>query len=230
MAFLIGVVGGSGSGKTTLSEALGRRLGERAAMIAEDSYYGEHADRPGFDPATFDFDDVASRDHALMARDLRTLKDGGTAQVPHYDFVTHRRLPGQATAVGPVEVVIVEGLHLFCTPAVADLFDLKVYVHTPSDIRFIRRLIRDQAERGRTADSVVNQYLATVRPAHLRQVEPGRTMADITILDEAGAVRLTDPTTVERLIAPVLSDSRVAHFLAQEMSVSSGLPNGVPPV
>lgn len=213
MAFLIGVVGGSGSGKTTISDALARRLGPRAAMIAEDSYYGEYADDPDFDPTTFDFDVVSSRDHVLMARDLKALKAGGSVQAPHYDFVTHRRLAGQATEVGPVEVVIVEGLHLFCTPEVAELFDLKVYVHTPSDIRFIRRLIRDQAERGRTADSVVNQYLATVRPAHLRQVEPSRIQADITILDEAGAVRLTDPTTVEHLIAPILHDPRLASLI-----------------
>ena len=213
MAFLIGVVGGSGSGKTTISEALARRLGARAAMIAEDSYYGEWADTPGFDPTTFDFDVVSSRDHVLMAADLKALKAGGAASVPHYDFVTHRRLPGEATEVGPVDVVIVEGLHLFCTPEVADLFDLKVYVHTPSDVRFIRRLIRDQAERGRTADSVVSQYLATVRPAHLRQVEPSRIQADITILDEAGAVRLTDPGTVDHLIAPILHDPRVEAFI-----------------
>lgn len=213
MALLIGVVGGSGSGKTTIAQALARRLGSRAAMIAEDSYYGEHADLPGFDPATFDFDVVSSRDHALMAADLAALKAGGRAGVPHYDFVTHRRLAGQATEVGPVDVVIVEGLHLFCTPAVAALFDLKVYVHTPSDIRFIRRLIRDQAERGRTADSVVSQYLATVRPAHLRQVEPGRIQADITILDEAGAVRLTDPATVEPLVAPILHHPALLPFI-----------------
>ncbi|WP_296815448.1 uridine kinase [Brevundimonas sp.] len=213
MAFLIGIVGGSGSGKTTIAQALARRLGGRAVLIAEDSYYGEYADEPWFDPATFDFDDVASRDHALMAGHLAELKAGGAVDVPHYDFVTHRRLPGEATATGPAEVVIVEGLHLFCTPEVAALFDLRVFVDTPADVRFIRRLIRDQAERGRTWESVVAQYLATVRPAHVRQIEPSRTGAEIVILDEAAAVRLEDPTSVDRLVAPILADPRMARLL-----------------
>ncbi len=125
----------------------------------------------------------------------------------------YRRLAGEATPVGPVEVVIVEGLHLFCTPAVADQFDIKVFVDTPADIRFIRRLIRDQAERGRTWDSVVSQYLGTVRPAHLRQIEPSRTEAELVILDEAGAVRLEDETAVERLIAPLLTDPRLKSII-----------------
>ena len=213
MTLLIGIVGGSGSGKTTIAQAIQRRLGERAVMIAEDSFYGDWGADPAFDAATFDFDDVASRDHALMASQLAALKAGERVQVPVYDFVTHRRLADQSTALGPAEVVIVEGLHLFCTPAVASQFDLKVFVDTPADVRFIRRLIRDQAERGRSWDSVVAQYLSTVRPAHVRQVEPSRTQAEIVILDEAAAVRLTDPTSVDRLIAPILADPRMKCHL-----------------
>ena len=125
-----------------------------------------------------------------------------------------RRLGDRATPAGPAEVVIVEGLHLFCTPGVSELFDLKVFIDTPPDVRFIRRLIRDQAERGRSWDSVVAQYLATVRPAHVRQIEPSRTQAEIVILDEAAAVRLSDPTSVDRLIAPILADPRVKFLIA----------------
>jgi uridine kinase len=213
MTLLIGIVGGSGSGKTTIAHAIQRRLGERAVMIAEDSFYGDWGADPAFNAATFDFDDVASRDHSLMASQLAALKAGEQVQVPVYDFVTHRRLADQSTAVGPAEVVIVEGLHLFCTPEVASQFDLKVFVDTPADVRFIRRLIRDQAERGRSWDSVVAQYLSTVRPAHVRQVEPSRTQAEIVILDEAAAVRLTDPTSVDRLIAPILADPRMKCHL-----------------
>lgn len=215
MTLLIGIVGGSGSGKTTIAHALSRRLGDRAVMIAEDSYYGDWGADPRFDPTAFDFDDVASRDHRLMAEQLAVLKAGGRADVPVYDFVTHRRLAGQATPTGPAEVVIVEGLHLFCTPEVADLFDIKVFVDTPPDVRFIRRLIRDQAERGRSWDSVVAQYLATVRPAHVRQIEPSRAQAEIVILDEAAAVRLTDPTSVDRLVAPLLADPRLKKFFVE---------------
>ena len=214
MTLLIGIVGGSGSGKTTIAHALARRLGDRAVMIAEDSFYGDWGAEPGFDPATFDFDDVASRDHALMAEQLAALKAGGRVEVPVYDFVTHRRLGDRATPAGPAEVVIVEGLHLFCTPGVSELFDLKVFIDTPPDVRFIRRLIRDQAERGRSWDSVVAQYLATVRPAHVRQIEPSRAEAEIVILDEAAAVRLSDPTSVDRLIAPILADPRVKFLIA----------------
>lgn len=213
MTLLIGIVGGSGSGKTTIAHALARRLGDKAVMIAEDSYYGDWGAEPGFDPAAFDFDAVASRDHVLMADQLAALKDGKRVEVPVYDFVTHRRLSGQSTSVGPAEVVIVEGLHLFCTPEVSEQFDLRVFVDTPADIRFIRRLIRDQAERGRTWDSVVAQYLATVRPAHVRQIEPSRAGAEIVIRDEAAAVRLEDPTSVDRLIAPILADPRVKFFV-----------------
>lgn len=209
MALLIGIVGGSGSGKTTIARALAQRLGDTAVVIAEDSYYGDWGAEPGFDPTTFDFDDVASRDHDLLAEHLSALKADRRVDVPVYDFVTHRRLAQTVTAVGPVPVVIVEGLHLFCTPAVADLFDLRVFVDTPADVRFIRRLIRDQAERGRSWDSVVHQYLGTVRPAHLRQVEPSRTRAELVILDEAGAVRLDKATNVDRLIAPILADPRL---------------------
>lgn len=211
MAFLIGIAGGSGSGKTTAAEALARRLGPRALLLAEDAYYAEVADRPSFDPAIYDFDDVAARDHGLMAEHLAELKRGGRVEAPAYDFVAHRRVAGGPA--GPAEVVIVEGLHLFCTPEVAALFDLKVFVDTPADIRFIRRLIRDQAERGRTAESVIAQYLRTVRPAHLRQVEPSRTAAEIVLLDEAAAVRLTDPAAAERMIAPILADPRLRPFL-----------------
>jgi len=213
MTLLIGIVGGSGSGKTTIAQALAARLGAAAAMIAEDSYYGDWGGDAGFDPTTFDFDDVASRDHGLLAAHLTNLRAGGQVEVPVYDFVTHRRLANQSTPVGPVRAVIVEGLHLFCTPEVADLFDVRVFVDTPADIRFIRRLIRDQAERGRSWDSVVNQYLGTVRPAHLRQVEPSRTRAEIVILDEAGSVRLDNGSGVERLIAPLLADPRIKSLM-----------------
>jgi len=213
MSLIIGIVGGSGSGKTTVARALAARLGDQAAMIAEDSYYGDWGAEPDFDPSTFDFDDVAARDHDLLAHHLAILKGGGRVEVPVYSFVTHRRLAGESTTVGPVDVVIVEGLHLFCTPEVADQFDLKVFIDTPGDIRFIRRLIRDQAERDRSWESVVNQYLGTVRPAHLRQVEPSRTAAEIVILDEAGAVRLENPASVERLVAPLLADPRIKSII-----------------
>lgn len=205
MAVLIAITGGSGSGKSTLAEALVEALPPgAAAIVREDWYYRDSASLPDFDAATFDFDHVAARDHVLMARDLAELKAGRPVTAPVYSFIHHGREPG-GQAVAAASVVVVEGTHCLCTPEVADLFDLKVFVDTPADIRFIRRLLRDQTERGRSAQSVIDQYLATVRPGHERFTEPSRAAADFIVADATAAVRLDAPDAVSRLIAPVLA-------------------------
>ena len=212
MPILIAITGGSGSGKSTLAEALVASLAPgTAVLMREDSYYRDAASLPGFDAATFDFDDVTARDHDLMIRDLRALKSGQDIVAPVYSFIHHGREPG-GERVRAAEVVIVEGTHVLCTPDLVDLFDIRVFVDTPADIRFIRRLLRDQSERGRTADSVVAQYLATVRPGHERLTEPSRVRADFIIADATAAVRLEDTQAVVRLAAPVL-----AHPLLQAL-------------
>lgn len=213
MSILIAITGGSGSGKSTLAEALVSALPDGSAvLLREDSYYRDAADLPDFDPHTFDFDDVAARDHALMIRDLATLKAGGGITAPIYSFIRHGREPG-GEAVAAAEVVVVEGTHVLCTPALVSLFDIRVFVDTPADIRFIRRLLRDQAERGRTAESVIDQYLATVRPGHERLTEPSRLNADFVVADATAAVRLDDPQAVVRLAAPVLAHPLLAALL-----------------
>lgn len=213
MAILIAITGGSGSGKSTLAEAVVSSLPDGAAvLVREDSYYKDAAALPGFDPATFDFDDVAARDHALMITDLKALKSGRGVTAPVYSFIHHGREPG-GEPIAPAEVVIVEGTHVLCTPELTALFDIRVFVDTPADIRFIRRLLRDQSERGRSADSVVAQYLATVRPGHERLTEPSRTHADFIVADATAAVRLEDPQAVVRLAAPVLAHPLLAPFL-----------------
>jgi uridine kinase len=212
MAILIAITGGSGSGKSTLAEALVSALPDGAAvLVREDSYYKDAAALPGFDAATFDFDDVAARDHDLMIADLKALKAGRSVTAPVYSFIHHGREPG-GEPIPASQVVIVEGTHVLCTPEMTALFDIRVFVDTPADIRFIRRLLRDQAERGRSADSVVAQYLATVRPGHERLTEPSRTHADFIVADATAAVRLEDPQAVVRLAAPVL-----AHPLLQAL-------------
>lgn len=217
MAILIGITGGSGSGKSTLAEALHAALPSgRAVLLREDSYYIDAAALPGFDPAAFDFDDVAARDHELMAADLAELKAGRDIIAPVYSFIHHGREPG-GQPVTAADVVIVEGTHVLCTPAVADLFDIRIFVDTPADIRFIRRLLRDQAERGRTPESVIHQYLATVRPGHERLTEPSRVHADFIIADATAAVRLTDPQAVVRLAAPVLAHPLLAPLLSSQV-------------
>lgn len=208
---LIAVAGGSGSGKSTLAEALQTRLPEGTVrVVIEDAYYGDYGGTPGFDAATFDFDDVAAKDHGRLMQDLAALRAGETVEGPVYCFETHRRKP-ETEVLSPAPLIVVEGAHLLCTPDLAALFDLRIFVDTPDDVRFIRRLIRDQKHRGRTADSVINQYLATVRPAHLRLIEPSRTLADIIVQDDCGAVEPpVSPTTMDRLLQDVL-----AHPLLQ---------------
>ena len=205
MTILIAITGGSGSGKSTLAEALISCLPEgTSALIREDSYYKDAASVEGFDPATHDFDHVDARDHALLIRDLEQLKNGQDIVAPLYSFITHGREDG-GEPIKAAEVVVIEGTHLLCNSALAALFDIKVFVDTPADIRFIRRLLRDQVERGRTADSVVNQYLLTVRPGHEAFTQPSRIHADFVVADTTAAVRLVDQDAVMRLVAPVLT-------------------------
>ena len=212
MSLLIAITGGSGSGKSTLAQALAAALGpDQAVVVLEDWYYVDAAALPDFDASTFDFDHVAARDHALLARHLADLKAGRAVEAPIYSLIHHGRDPGGAP-VPALPVVIVEGIHLLATPEVAALFDLKVFVDTPADIRFIRRLLRDQAERGRTAQSVIDQYLKTVRPGHERFTEPGRALADFVVADQTAAVVLEDRSAVDRLVAPVLAHTLLAPF------------------
>lgn len=210
---LIAVAGGSGSGKSTLAEALRARLPAGAVrVVIEDAYYGDWGGGAGFDAATFDFDDISAKDHDLLAQHLRALKSGQAVDGPIYCFSTHRRKP-ETERLDPSAVIVVEGAHLLCTPALAAIFDLRVFVDTPADVRFIRRLIRDQRERDRTAASVISQYLTTVRPAHERFIEPSRSLADIVIADERGAVVPDDPAELDRLLEPVLADPRLRAFV-----------------
>jgi uridine kinase len=214
MALLIAIVGGSGSGKSTLAHALRDRLpGGAVTLVSEDAYYGDWGANAAFDPMAFDFDDVAARDHDLLADHLAALKAGESVEGPVYSFVTHRRQPGGQT-LSAAPLIVVEGAHLLCSQRLIDLFDLKVFIHTPPDVRFIRRLLRDQHERGRTVASVVGQYLATVRPAHLRLIEPSRSDADLVIDDDTAALVPDNPAEIDRLIEPVLQHPMVKAALA----------------
>jgi len=214
MTILIAITGGSGSGKSTLAEALVSSLPDGVAtLLREDSYYLDAASVPGFDAATHDFDDVAARDHDLLISDLTSLKSGQAITAPVYSFI-HPGGEPQGEAISATDVIVVEGTHLLCTPALAALFDIKVFVDTPADIRFIRRLLRDQTERGRTAESVIQQYLGTVRPGHERLTEPSRVHADFIVADATAAVRLEDPQAVVRLAAPVLAHPLLEAWLA----------------
>jgi uridine kinase len=183
MVKIIGISGGSGSGKTTIVRQIAQIVPD-FVCLAQDRYYKSAEFMDNQHITAFNFDHPSAFDTELMVEHLRALKRGETIQVPVYDFVRNRR--GEETeAVAPRSLVLFEGIMVFVDPRVRELLDLKLYVDTPDDIRFIRRLQRDIAERGRTMDSVVRQYLSTVRPMHQEFVEPSKRHADV-IIPEGG--------------------------------------------
>ena len=178
---IIGVAGGSGSGKTTVSHAILERVGrERIAYIQHDSYYRELSHLSLEERARVNFDHPDSLDNDLLVAHLDDLCSGQNVDVPIYDFTRHNRRP-ETVQVFPHPVVVVEGILIFADKALRERMDVKIYVDADPDLRFIRRLDRDVAERGRTVQSVIEQYLKTVRPMHLEFVEPSKRYADIII-------------------------------------------------
>ena len=182
---IMGVAGGTGSGKTTVAQAILNRVGtSQISLIQHDAYYKDLRDLPLAQRALQNFDHPDSLENALLVEHLQQLKCGQGVEVPVYDFTTHTRTT-QTRHVGPNVIVIVEGILIFSDDTLRRLMDVKIFVDTDADIRFIRRLQRDVAERGRTVESVIRQYLATVRPMHQEFVEPSKRYADI-IIPEGG--------------------------------------------
>lgn len=182
---IIGVAGGTGSGKTTVAKEILRRAGTtRIAFLQHDAYYKDLASLPLPQRAMRNFDHPDALDNVLLLAHLQALKASRAVEVPVYDFTTHTRT-AQTLRIEPQPVVLLEGILIFADEALRKLMDVKIYVDTDADIRFIRRLDRDIKERGRTAESVVHQYLSTVRPMHLEFVEPSKRYADV-IIPEGG--------------------------------------------
>lgn len=178
---IIGVAGGTASGKTTVVEAILERVGHaRIAHIQHDSYYKDLSHLPLEERRKFNFDHPDALDTPLLIQHLQQLRRGDAVDVPRYDFATYCRL-SETRRVCPCAVVIVEGILILAEPALRPLIDLKIYVDTDADLRLIRRLKRDIAERDRTVESVIEQYLSTVRPMHLEFVEPSKRYADVII-------------------------------------------------
>jgi uridine kinase len=183
MVKIIGITGGSGSGKTTIVNKIAEIVPD-FQFIPQDNYYksAEHISNQNI--TAFNFDHPSAFDNDLIFEQLGALKAGEAVDMPQYDFVRHRRA-SETIRISPAKLVIFEGIMIFFEKRIRDLIDLKVYVDTPDDIRFIRRLQRDMKERGRTQDSVVRQYLEVVRPGHYQFVEPTKAYADI-IVPEGG--------------------------------------------
>jgi len=182
---VVGVAGGTGSGKTTVAAEILRRAGtDHIALIQHDAYYKDLSNLPMAQRTLQNFDHPDALDNDLLIAHLQELKAGRPVDVPVYDFTTHSRT-SKTLRVAPHRVIVVEGILIFADEALRSLMDVRIYVDTDADIRFIRRLERDIAERGRTMDSVIHQYLATVRPMHQEFVEPSKRYANV-IIPEGG--------------------------------------------
>jgi uridine kinase len=178
---VIGVAGGSGSGKTTVVRRIVGSMGDDHVVVLEhDRYYHDHPELRLEERAALNYDHPDSLETELMVRHVKELRAGRPVELPTYDFARHARRHTTET-VPPRQITIVEGILIFADAALRDLMDVKVFVDTDDDTRFIRRLKRDVAERGRTMDSVIDQYLNTVKPMHLEFVEPTKRYADIII-------------------------------------------------
>jgi uridine kinase len=178
---LIGISGPSGSGKSLIAQSLSRLLPtDDVVILQEDSYYKDLSDMPFDERIRYNFDHPNSFDHSLLIRHLIDLKNGKMIEHPVYDYKTHTRRE-EARRIGPYCIIILEGIMIFTVPELRDLMNYKIYVDTPLDTCFIRRLSRDMQDRGRSMDSVIQQYLATVRPMYFKYIEPTKEYVDLLI-------------------------------------------------
>jgi len=196
----IGVAGGTGSGKTTVAEAILGRVGfQHIAFLQHDAYYLDQGRLPPEERAKVNYDHPDSLDNELLVEHVKALQTWQAVEVPIYDFTTHTRTT-RTLRVEPQPVILVEGILIFAVRDLRELMDVKIYVDTDADLRFIRRLQRDIAERGRTMESVVRQYLSTVRPMHLEFVESSKRYADV-IIPEGGFNEVAMDMVVARIQA-----------------------------
>lgn len=195
---VFGVAGGTASGKTTVAKAVLEAVGASdVAYLPHDAYYRDRSDLPLEERAKLNYDHPDSLETKLLVRHIKDLLQGIPVDVPVYDFTAHRRTE-ETVIVEPSPIILVDGILIFTKRRLRDLMDIKVYVDTDSDVRFIRRLHRDITERGRSLDSVVEQYMSTVRPMHLKFVEPSKRYADV-IIPGGGHNRVAREMVVSRL-------------------------------
>lgn len=181
-SMIIGIAGGTGSGKTTLTKRLKEHFGGDVSVIYHDSYYKSHSDMPFEARTRLNYDHPDAFDTELMIRDIEALRRGESVRCPTYDYTAHDRA-SQTVVVHPTKVIIVEGILIFENQRLRDLMDIKIFVDTDADVRILRRITRDVKERGRSLDSVVEQYLTTVKPMHEQFVEPSKRCSDIVVLE-----------------------------------------------
>jgi uridine kinase len=204
---VIGIAGGTGSGKTTVATTILDRVGrDKIAFLAHDSYYRDLAHIPFEERVKVNFDHPDSLETELLVEHLNQIKNWQAIDVPVYDFTHHVRT-NQVRRVEPRQVILVEGILIFAEPDLRKMFDVKIFVDTDADIRLIRRLQRDISERGRTTESVIRQYLTTVRPMHMEFTEPSKRYADV-IIPEGGLNTVALDMVVARVIEMVKDEGR----------------------
>ena len=198
---VVGIAGGTGSGKTTITKKLMQRFGGDVSVIYHDNYYKAHHNMSYEERSKLNYDHPDSFDTELLIQAVKDLKAGRSVTCPVYDYTIHDR-SDQVIEVKPAKVVIVEGILIFQSRELCQQMDIKIYVDTDADVRILRRIVRDVRDRGRSLDSVVNQYLSTVKPMHEQFVEPSKRNADI-IIPEGGHNQVAMEMVMERVRAHI---------------------------
>ena len=198
---VVGIAGGTGSGKTTITKKLMQRFGGDVSVIYHDNYYKAHHNMSYEERAKLNYDHPDSFDTDLLIQAVKDLKAGRSVTCPVYDYTIHDR-SDKVIVVRPAKVIIVEGILIFQSRELCQQMDIKIYVDTDADVRILRRIVRDVRDRGRSLDSVVNQYLSTVKPMHEQFVEPSKRNADI-IIPEGGHNQVAMEMVMERVRAHI---------------------------
>ena len=193
----IGIAGGTGSGKTTITRNIVEAFGSEVSVLHHDSYYKSHDDLTYEERTKLNYDHPNSFDKDLFIEHLRALKNGESVESPVYDYTVHNRSK-ETERIEPARVLVVEGILIYAEPAICDELDIKIFVDTDADVRILRRIMRDVKKRGRTLESVVDQYLTTVKPMHEQFVEPSKRRADI-IVPEGGRNVVAIEMVMERI-------------------------------
>lgn len=195
---LIGIAGGTGSGKTTLADKVVDSFGaHEVSILRHDNYYKRHDEMDYEERCKLNYDHPDAFDTELLSEHIRLLKEGKTIDMPVYDYSVHNR-SDEIIRVNPAPVIVLEGILIFAEQQLCELMDIKVFVDTDADVRILRRITRDVKERGRSLDSVINQYLTTVKPMHEQFVEPSKRRADI-IIPEGGENKVALEMLIERV-------------------------------
>ena len=200
----IGIAGGTGSGKATITRRILDEFGGDVSVLYHDNYYKRHDDIPFPERKKLNYDHPNAFDTPLLVQHLDALRAGQAIECPIYDYTVHNRA-AETTTVTPAKVIVVEGILIFAEPELRERLDIKLFVDTDADVRILRRIVRDVRDRGRSLESVVNQYLTTVKPMHEQFVEPSRKYADIIVL-EGG----------HNLVALDMIMQRIASHIASE--------------